>query len=179
MSLGKNTLVFLSCKKQYCYTFLASVPVGSLMCRDQRVCEADRDIFFSILWTGGVYKNWNLWTGGVLKMMIRWTHRAQSLKLWSLGILNNSIWIHAMDRIIWNMLHHIANRRGFFMNPRMVGDTGSGSPASHTRTFPDIVTPPPGRQSLHPSVCLDVTSPGILLVKSVDKYNALKIFLAL
>ncbi len=24
-------------------------PGGSLMCRDQRVCEADRDIFFSIL----------------------------------------------------------------------------------------------------------------------------------
>ncbi len=57
-------------------------PGGSLMCLDQRVCEADRDIFFSILWTEGVNKSGNLWTGGVLKMMIRWTNGAQSPKHW-------------------------------------------------------------------------------------------------
>ncbi len=37
--------------------------------------------------TGGL-KNGNRWTGGVLKKMNRWTHGAQSLKLWSLGVLN-------------------------------------------------------------------------------------------
>ncbi len=74
------------------------------MYRDQRVCEADRDIFFSILWTGGVYKNRNLWTEGVLKMIIRWTHGAQSLTHWSLWVLNS----HTLEQEGTNNLKHVA-----------------------------------------------------------------------